>query len=112
MKRLLAAAAALGLLAAGAPASADHRHEGKAAAKPHKHAKAQRKAVHRAQQAWRKGQRLPAAHRDHLIGDPSAYGLRQAPAGYRWVLMEDDAYLVRRDDGLIADLVLNILRGR
>ena len=112
MKRLLSAAAALSLLAAGAPANADHKHERKAAAKAHKHAdKAHAKAARRAEKAWRKGQHLPAAHRHHYLADRD-YGLRAAPAGHRWVLVENDAYLVRTTDGLIAELVLDVLRGR
>jgi Ni/Co efflux regulator RcnB len=111
MKRILAAAAALSLVAAGsAPAVADHGRDGKG--KAHKHAaKAHAKAVKRAQKAWRKGQHLPVAHRHHYV-DPAVYGLPVARAGYRWVLVEDDAYLVRSDNGLIRDLVLNVLLGR
>jgi Ni/Co efflux regulator RcnB len=36
--------------------------------------------------------------------------LRDAPRGYRWVLVEDrDAYLVDLTSGLIADVVIDLL---
>ena len=110
MKRLLASAAALSLLAAGVPAAADHGHNGKAAAKAHKKAvKAHRKAVKEAQKAWRKGQYMPAEHRHHYIADISPYGLQPPPPGYRWVLVEDDAYLVQRENGLIRDIIWSVV---
>ena len=81
MKRLLASAVALSLLAAGAPAVADHGRDGKQAAKAHKHAaKAHHKAMKRAEKAWRKGQYMPSAHRGHYMSDPYAYDLRAAGA--------------------------------
>ena len=81
-------------------------------AKAHKHAdKAHAKAQRRAEKAWRKGQHLPAAYRAGHLAD-RAYGLRAAPPGYQWVLVENDAYLVRSTDGLIAELVLDVLLGR
>ena len=110
MKRLLSAAVALSLLGAGAPALADHGRGDKHHAKAYKKAeKAHRKAVKRAEKAWRKGQYLPVEHRHHYIDDISPYGLRQAPPGYRWVLVEDDAYLVQRENGLISDIIWSVI---
>ena len=111
MKRLLAAAAALSLVAGGAaPALADHGHNGKAAAKAHKKAmKHHRKAMKEQAKAWRRGQHLPSSYYDGYIDDPRVYGLNQAPPGYRWVLVEDDAYLVQRENGLIQEIIWSVL---
>ena len=114
MKRILVAATALSLLAAGAPALADHGRHDKHHAKAHQkamkaQAKAHRKAMREEAKAWRKGQRLPASYYDGYIDDPNRYGLRQAPPGYRWVLVEDDAYLVQRENGLINDIIWSVL---
>jgi Ni/Co efflux regulator RcnB len=58
------------------------------------------------------GERLPVTYvreRDHYVIDPPRYGLRYAPAGYRWVAVGDDAYLVRTRTGVITDVVRAIL---
>ena len=58
------------------------------------------------------GERLPVTYireRDHYVMDPPRYGLRYAPAGYRWVAVGDDAYLVRTRTGVITDVVRAIL---
>ena len=113
MKRILSAAIALSLLGAGAPALADHGRGDKQHAKAHKKAvKAHSKAVKAQQKAWRKGQYIPAEHRHHYLSEPYGYGLPAPPPGYRWVLVEDDAYMVRQSDGFVSDLVMNLLLGR
>ena len=126
MKRLLSAALALSLLGAGAPAFADpkhgkwdkdHREARKEWEKDRREAwkdyeKDRRKAHKQAlkeERRWREGQYMQASYYDRYINDPRAYGLRQAPPGYRWVLVEDDAYMVRRDNGLIADIISSVL---
>ena len=61
-----------------------------------------------AKKMWRKGERLPSAYYAaprYYIAEPARYRLSPPPPGYRWVLVERDAYLVRRDNGLVADLV-------
>ena len=136
MKRVLAAAAALSLLGAGAPALADggkgwkewekdRREARKEWEKDRREARkewekdrreawkeqAKSEREHRKEQrrAWREGQHMQARYYDRYIDDPRVYGLRQAPPGYRWVLVEDDAYMVRRDNGLIADIISSVL---
>jgi len=104
-KAILIAAAALALGSAGG-ALADPPH-GKG------HPPGLAKKAHgmppgQAKKMWREGQRLPRtyyAEPRYYIADPVRYDLRPAPAGYRWVLVEEHAYLVRRDNGLIADVV-------
>jgi len=58
------------------------------------------------------GQRLPSAYlseRRYYLSDPRRYGLRYAPAGYRWVAVDRDAYLVRTRTGLIAEIALAVI---
>lgn len=53
------------------------------------------------------GERLPAAYVGeprNSLSDPRRYGLRYAPSGYRWVVIERDAYLVRTRTGVITDV--------
>ena len=66
-----------------------------------------------AKKMWRKGQRMPHAYysrRDYYVLEPARYHLRYPPPGYRWVLIDGDAYLVRTQSGLIADVIVNLLR--
>lgn len=61
-----------------------------------------------AKKMWRRGERVPTVYYSetrYIVMHPERYHLRPAPIGYRWVLIEDDAYLVRRDNGLISDIV-------
>jgi hypothetical protein len=63
-----------------------------------------------AKKIWGKGQYLPVDYRDVYLADWNRYDLRDAPRGYRWVLVEDrDAYLVDLTSGLIADVVIDLL---
>lgn len=58
------------------------------------------------------GERLPTSYvsqRSHYLADPPAYGLRTAPTGYRWVIVEHDAYLVRTRTGMIESVARAIL---
>ncbi|CAN7192428.1 RcnB family protein [Phenylobacterium sp. LjRoot219] len=53
------------------------------------------------------GERLPTAYVGeprNSLSDPRRYGLRYAPSGYRWVVIERDAYLVRTRTGVITDV--------
>ena len=135
MKRLLAAATALSLLGAGAPALADDKgwkdrekdrrearkeweKDRREAWKEYRklqreawkeQAKDEREFRKEQRRAWREGQHMHSRYYDRYIDDPRAYGLRQAPPGYRWVLVEDDAYMVRRDNGLISDIIWSVL---
>lgn len=63
-----------------------------------------------AKQAWRRGERIPSSYYTvsrYYIVEPARYRLAPPPRGYRWVLVDDDAYLVRRDNGLVAEVVAN-----
>jgi len=65
-----------------------------------------------AKKMWRRGEVLPAAYwsQPRYFIEPRPYRLRVPPPGYRWVLVDGDAYLVRTRSGLIADLVVGLLR--
>jgi Ni/Co efflux regulator RcnB len=58
------------------------------------------------------GERMPADYvreRRHALDEPERYGLRYPPEGYRWVIVDHDAYLVRTRTGIVADVVRAIL---
>jgi Ni/Co efflux regulator RcnB len=57
--------------------------------------------------AWRRGQYVPPAYRTLYVQDPYYYGLRPAPAGYRWVYLNNNFALMALGTGLIADLIMN-----
>lgn len=63
---------------------------------------------------WRKGERLPSSYYSstrYIIAEPARYRLAPPPRGYRWVLVDGDAYLVRSDTGLVAELVAGVVAG-
>lgn len=63
---------------------------------------------------WRKGERLPSSYvtgTRYIIVEPARYSLAPPPRGYRWVLVDGDAYLVRSDNGLVAELVAGVVAG-
>ncbi|WP_332768676.1 RcnB family protein [Phenylobacterium sp.] len=65
-----------------------------------------------AKKMWRQGERLPRAYyveTRYVIVQPQRYRLAPPPPGYRWVLIEGDAYLVRRDNGLVAEVIANAI---
>lgn len=117
MKRLVLLLASASLLAApaawadpgGGKGHGKHGHEGGPpglAKKPHGMPPGQAKKL------WRQGERFPRSYyagNQHVIAQPEQHHLRTAPAGYKWVLVEDDAYLVRGSNGMIADVVTNAL---
>lgn len=57
--------------------------------------------------AWRRGVYVPPAYRGWYVQDPYYYGLRPAPAGYRWVYADGNFVLMALATGLIADVILN-----
>lgn len=64
-----------------------------------------------ARKAWRRGERLPASYlAPRYYIQPSTYRLAAPPPGYRWVLVEDSAYLVQNNTGLIQQVVAALLR--
>jgi Ni/Co efflux regulator RcnB len=52
---------------------------------------------------FRRGQFLPQAYWGGLLADPRVYRLRRPPAGYGWVTVGPNAYLMQRSTGLILD---------
>lgn len=117
MKRLILFAAAAALLTAPAAladppghAKGHDKHHSSGppglAKKPHGMPPGQAKKM------WRQGERLPRAYYSetrYVIVEPQRYRLAPPPVGYRWVLVEDDAYLVRRDNGLVAEVIANAI---
>lgn len=62
-----------------------------------------------AKKIWGKGQYLPREYREVFFDDWRRYELRPAPAGYRWVRVDRDAYLVEVASGLIAEALIGVL---
>jgi Ni/Co efflux regulator RcnB len=63
-----------------------------------------------AKKMWRRGELLPSAYyanAHYYIVQPQRYRLPPAPPGQRWVLVEDDAYLVHNNNGLITNVIAN-----
>ena len=61
---------------------------------------------------YRQGQRLPSSYvqPSNYVADPSAYRLRNAPAGYRWVQVDNQYYLAQTRTGLISEVVSALIR--
>lgn len=134
MKTLLSAAAVISM--AIAPAAYADPGNGKGAGKAHgAHANANAHVNHgqntvhappglakkpyamppgQAKKMWQSGQRLPGQYyqqSQYNLTNPARYSLSPAPAGYRWVLIGNDAYLVQDNNtGLISQVVANIFR--
>lgn len=62
-----------------------------------------------AKKMWRKGEHLPVHYREVYVRDYRYYDLREPPRGYRWVHVDQDAYLVEIASGLIAEVLVNAL---
>ncbi len=60
-----------------------------------------------AKKMWRKGERIPNAYivPQYFIAEPRVYHLAPPPPGYRWVVVDGDAYLVQTTSGMIADVI-------
>lgn len=112
MKTALIATAALALAVSPAMARDKHDKHGKGHHRHHEWSEHYRGDNHGRHNRWSRGDRLPVIYvqNPRYYVRPVAYDLAPAPYGYRWVLVEDDAYLARTDTGLIAQVVLNILR--
>jgi Ni/Co efflux regulator RcnB len=67
-----------------------------------------------AKKVFNQGERLPAAYYaqnpSYMLSNPAQYQLQPPPAGYRWVRVDNDVYLVRTDTGVITDIVRRIFR--
>jgi Ni/Co efflux regulator RcnB len=60
-----------------------------------------------AKKSYEVGEQLPAdvvRERRRALGEPERYGLRYPPAGYRWIVIDHDAYMVRTRTGIVADV--------
>ena len=57
---------------------------------------------------WARGQYVPAPYRRYYVQDPYFYGLRPAPAGYRWIYVDNDLVLASIATGLILDVLLDV----
>lgn len=58
------------------------------------------------------GERMPVTYvREprYYVEEPRSYGLPHAPAGYRWMIVDRDAYLVRTRNGVIRDVIRAVL---
>jgi hypothetical protein len=64
-----------------------------------------------ANKIYARGEYLPMSYIDqrYYMNDYVRYGLQPAPPGYRWVRVEDNAYLTQTTTGLIANVILNLL---
>jgi len=60
-----------------------------------------------AKKMWRRGERIPNAYLvpQYFIVEPRVYHLVPPRPGYRWVVVERDAYLVQITSGMIADVI-------
>ena len=65
-----------------------------------------------AKKIWARGEHLPKAYLDqrYYLNDYTRYGLSPAPPGYRWVRVDENAYLTQTTTGLIANVILGLLR--
>ena len=61
---------------------------------------------------WNKGERFDRRQvtQYRVINNPRAYGLRNAPRGYRWVQSNNDAVLIGISSGIIASILTNSFR--
>ena len=66
-----------------------------------------------AKKLYATGERIPAEYYrqpEYYIVRPQIYGLAPAPPGYRWVLVDGNAYLVATTSGLIANVIASLIR--
>jgi Ni/Co efflux regulator RcnB len=54
---------------------------------------------------WARGGVVPYGYRNFYVQDPYFYNLRPAPAGYRWVYVDNNLVLMALATGIIADIV-------
>lgn len=108
MKRItlfLAATAGTGLMAYADPPHNAHGHEG-----PPGLEKQGKIPPGQAKKMWNRGDYLPSDYRnDHDFDDWHRYDLKPPPAGYRWVIVDRDAYLMQTTTGLVAQAIIDLL---
>ncbi|WP_066557704.1 RcnB family protein [Croceicoccus bisphenolivorans] len=60
---------------------------------------------------WKKGDRFESRHaKNYRVINAKAYGLRDAPNGYRWVQSDNDAVLIGLTSGVVAAVLANAIR--
>ena len=66
-----------------------------------------------AKKMWRKGDRIPNAYivPQYFILEPRVYHLAPPRPGYRWIVVDGDAYLVEMASGGIADMIAGAAAG-
>ena len=63
-----------------------------------------------AKKMWKQGEYLPVDYRTgHEFEDWRRYDLEPAPPGYRWVVVDEDAYLMQVTTGLVANAIIDLL---
>jgi Ni/Co efflux regulator RcnB len=64
-----------------------------------------------AKKIYQRGERLPLTYlqSQYYVTQPVRYHLDPAPPGYRWVLVDENAYLANTQTGLIANVILDLL---
>ena len=69
--------------------------------------RAHERAEERARARWIRGQRFDSPYyaKRYIVTDYGRYHLRRPPHGYYWYRADDQYVLVRRDNGLIDDIV-------
>ena len=111
MKRVLLAVAALGVLispmASAAPGNGKGHDKQSTNVPPGLADKPHGLPPGQAKKMWRKGERIPAVYivPQYFIPEPHVYHLAPPSRGYRWVVVDGDAYLVQTTSGMIADVV-------
>lgn len=62
-----------------------------------------------AKETWQRGEHLPHEYREYQFNDWALHGLQPAPAGHRWVRIDDDAYLTDVTTELVAQAMIDLL---
>ena len=60
-----------------------------------------------AKKIWNSGEFLPMQYRDYRVEDWRRYDLDEPRDGYRWVRVDNEAYLVNATSGLIAEAIID-----
>ena len=59
-----------------------------------------------AKKLWNRGETLPSEYWGYRINDWDKYGFERPRDGYRWVRVDNEAYLVDITSGLIAEAIV------
>ena len=106
MKRALLAVVALSVLAAPMASAGPWQGEPPGLAK-----KPYGLPPGQAKKMWRKGEKVPSAYLvpQYFIVEPRVYHLAPPRPGYRWIVVDGDAYLVATASGMIADIIVGAI---